>query len=189
MTRKLFYIGLTIFTLTIGSIITHSCRDVLTVEAKICSVTFTGINPSNDNSPDKFLNDIGFLVMGHRVGATCYFPTDFNFISTCYATSPKCVKWQNDFMTSSFQILLDRQVIIAGETVKPNADLFQKSMFRDKTTIKKVEDCQFVVMTIMLTPDLVSQMTFEQGVYNVTFNCNTTDNKTFINQRQVIFKP
>lgn len=188
MTRKLFYIFLTMLAWTVSTILVQSCNDMLVSEGQINSVCFTGLNPSNDNSPDEFLNDIGFVVMGFRENSTCNRPSGFGLISSCYATT-KCTKWQNDFIISSFQLKFDKQVIIAGDTISPNTDLFQNSIFRDNTAINKDEDdCKYITMKIILSPNLVSQITFDQGIYTVSFDCSTSDSKTFSKQRQVIFK-
>ncbi len=187
MNRKLFFIGITFFLLTLLSTLNQSCENILSYDATICTLEFTGLNPSYDNSPDKFSTEIGFLITGSYDRSACYAP-DFGLVSTCYATS-KCAKWKNDLIPSSFQLLVDRPVLISGDTVKPNTDLFQNQIFKNNTAIdRNKEDCKFVQFTILFSKDLVSKIIFEPGVYNITFNCSSTDNRTFTNKRQVIFK-
>ncbi len=166
----------------------QSCEDFFSYEASICEIEFRGLKfKSPDVQPDTMTTDVGFVVAAYP-DQTCYKQPSFNLISTCYATT-KCAKWQNEIVQSSFKLSLDKSVIISGDTILPNTDLFQISSFINGIQVVKDKfDCKYIEYTITFNTDFLNKTTFENGLYNVTFNCSTNDSKTFVKQRQVIFK-
>ena len=188
MKRKLFLITLLYLTAIISLTIFQSCEDLLSYKASICDIEFRGLKYKYPAvQPDPMTTDVGFTVLASP-DKTCYIQPTFNLISTCYATT-KCAKWQNEILQSSFKLTFDKQVIISGDTILPNTDLFQLSSFINGVQVVKDKfECKGIEYTITFSTDLLNKTTFENGLYNVTFTCNTNDSRTFTKQRQVIFK-
>jgi len=188
MKLKVLFIFTFILTITIILTALQSCEDLFSYNASICDIELTGLNYKYpDVQPDTMTTTVGLRVTAYP-NQSCYILPSFNLISTCYATK-KCANWQNEIMQSSFKLSFDKQVIISGDTILPNTDIFQKSNFTSGIEVKKDDwDCNYIGYTITFGSDLLNQMTFEQGIYNATFTCNTNDNRTFVKQRQIIFK-
>ena len=188
MKLKLFFIILLYLTATISLTVFQSCEDLLSYKASICDIEFLGLKYKYpDVQPDTMTTDVGFTVVAYP-NQTCYIQPTFNLNSTCYATT-KCAKWQNEIVQSSFKLTFDKQVIISGDTILPNTDLFQLSSFINGVQVDKDKfECRGIEYKIIFSTDLLKKTTFEDGLYNATFTCSTNDSRTFIKQRQVIFK-
>jgi hypothetical protein len=185
------FILITVIHLTVSIFLTvlQSCQDLFTYDASICDIEFRGLTSTTfpDIQPDTMTKDIGFVITS-SLGNICSIRPSFNLVTSCYATT-KCAKWQNEFVQSSFKLSFDRQVIISGDTIAPNTDLFKEKAFTKGVEVKKSDfDCKYIKYTITLNSDLQNQTVFEQGIYNVSFTCNTNDSRTFNKQRQVVFK-
>lgn len=186
MKKKLFLILIAFPFLTVTAILFQSCLFDFSYEAKICKVDFTSINPTYDNQ-DTFSGEVGFLVSGYEDNNCSVKSMSLGLVYNSYAMT-KCIKWLNSFDTSSFQILLDQPLVIDGKTIDANINLFDVTTFKEGIKIKKrEEDCKSVKIEIIVPPNLLDKMEFQKGVYNVTFKCETSDKRTFIKQRQVIF--
>jgi hypothetical protein len=188
MKLKLFLIALFCITATISLTVIQSCDDILSYKASICDIEFRGIKYKYpDVQPDTMTTDVGFTILAYP-NQNCYIQPKFNLISSCYATTMSA-KWQNEIVQSSFKLTLDRQVIISNDTIFPFTDLFQLSTFINGVkVIKDKFEGRQIEYTITFNPDFLNNITFENGLYNATFTCSTDDSRTFIKQRQVIFK-
>lgn len=188
MKIKLSLIILLYLTVAIFLTVFQSCEDLLSYKASICDIEFRGLKYQYpDVQPDTMTTEVGFIISAYP-NQTCYIQPTFNLISTCYATT-KCAKWQNEIVQSSFKLTFDKQVIISGDTILPNTDLFQLSNFINGVQVVKDEfECKDIEYTITFSTDLLSKTLFENGLYNATFTCSTNDSRIFIKQRQVIYK-
>lgn len=188
MKLKLFIITFLYLTATISLTVFQSCEDLLSYKASICDIEFRGLKYEYpDFQPDTMTTDVGFIVHAYP-NQTCYIQPTFNLISTCYATT-KCAKWQNELLQSSFKLSFNRQLLISNDTIFPNTDLFQNSSFVSGAHITKDNsECKSIEYTITFSSDLLNKTTFEQGIYNATFTCSTNDGRTFVKNRQIIFK-
>jgi hypothetical protein len=125
----------------------------------------------------------------------CYRLPPFNLISTCYATT-KAPRWKNKILTSSFKLSFDKQVVLFGDTIYADSDLFQVSNFVAGIEITEERHGPYddsletaIEYQINFTSSLLDSLTFENGIYNSNFSCSTDDNRTFTKQRAVVFKP
>ena len=189
MTKKLIYVISIFVFLTIISILNHSCERIFTYKATICDVNFSGSKNLNAERDTITGNTIRFLVTTILNTEICQFP-NFSFIQNSYALT-KCAKYQNEILTTSFQISFDRNLIISNDTVPANSNLFENQVFRSNTEIIKNDqyDCKYLTYEITLSPNLTSNVKFEPGIYFVNFICNTNDGKTFNKYRQIVFIP
>lgn len=183
MKRKI--IILTIIYITIGIFI-NSCG-LLKYDAMICDITFAALNSTHQENqqPDRFSDKIGFEIWSIAKSPTCYLPR-IQLFNSAYATT-KCAEFQNRLLQSTYELSLDRSIVLNNDTIKANTNLLAIPDILGLTDIEINEDCKFVTSTIIFRQELIDRMTFVLGEYVVNFNCSTSDNKTFTKTRRVIF--
>lgn len=175
---------LTIIYFVLG--VTSSC--FLKYDAFICDIEFTGLNSfgKNNDSPDVFENEIGFEISSIPSSQNCYIPK-LNLFNSAYATT-KCAEFQNQIITSTYKLRLNRPLILNSDTIYKDTDLLSISEIKNSTKIEIIEECKSVISTIIFNNDLSEQLEFETGIYEVVFECSTNDNRNFTKSREVIFK-
>lgn len=181
ITLFLLYVGLGVFL--------HSCG-IMKYDATICDIRFAALHSTfstDDQQPDKFGDKIGFEITSIEKSPTCYVPTTFQLFNAAYATT-KCAVFQNELLTSTYELYLDRPILLNNDTINANTNLLAIPAIISATTIELFEDCKFVSSTILFQQKLIDKITFEEGIYKVTFNCMTSDDKSFEKTREVIFK-
>jgi hypothetical protein len=188
MKVKIFVIILLYLSGVICLVVCQSCEGFLSYKASVCDIEFYGLGSKRfDVQPDTMTTDVGFVILAHP-SQICHIQPAINIISACYATT-KCAKWQNEILPSSFKLSLNKQVIISTETIPANTDLFRNSHFIAGVYIAKDKsDCKNIEYTIKFSSDLLNKTIFEEGIYDVTFTCNTNDRRTFVEHRQAVFK-
>ena len=187
MTRK--FIILTIGYFALGIFTFTACEGLLEYDAKICDITFAGLNLTHNpdrEEPDRFGDQVGFEIWSVESSPTCYFPT-WQVFNSAHATT-KCAEFQNQLLQHTYELSLDRPIFLTNDTIPPNTDLLAFQEIIELTDIEINEDCKFVTSTIIFRQDLIDKMDFEYGEYQVTFKCSTTDNRNFSKTRKVIFK-
>lgn len=185
MARKIIILVMAYFAL--GIITFTAC--VSRYEAKICDIHFTGlysIHKIDNDEPDTFEDEIGFEIRSTANSPTCYFPS-IQLFNSAYATS-KCAEFQNQLVAATYQISLNRPIVLAGDTIWANTNLMNVPEFVALTDVTIKKDCDFVGSRIMFKPDLTAQLQFETGEYTVTFKCGTSDDRAFTKTRNVIFE-
>lgn len=179
----LIFIGFCGFAIMISFL--QSC-DLMKYDATICDIEFTGINQSL-SEPDYLTEKIGFVIRSVNNCPSALNLNRLNLISSCYATT-KCAEWQNALLESSYELRLDRQIILENDTILPNTDLLHVEKLKVGIKISTENDCKFIISTIDFSDEIREKLNVETGIYNVTFNCRTTDGKEFEKQRKVILK-
>lgn len=185
---RIKFIILTIMYFGFGISTFTSCGELLKYDATICDISFGGLNSdfaTNSAQPDKFSGRIGFEIQSISKSPTCLLPT-IQLFNSAYATS-KCAVFQNQLLKSSYELSFDRPIILNGDTINSNTNLLAITNIAGNTDINLDEDCKFVTSTIVFRQELIDQIVFELGDYLVTFKCSTSDNKTFLKTRRVIF--
>ncbi len=185
MKQKIFILTLGYFALGIATFTACS----LSYDASICDIQFTGLHSMgnfDDEEPDTFENQIGFEILALPSSPTCYIPP-IEVFSSAVATT-KCAVYQNQLLKSTYQISLDRPIILNNDTISANTDLLNLPEINSLTEITIDEECKLVTSQIIFTSELTNQIEFESGVYLVTFQCSTSDSRLFTKTRKVIFK-
>jgi hypothetical protein len=186
MKLKLLFILVLYWATIIFMAMFQSCG-LLSFDATICDIEFRGLERYPIVQQDTMTTDVSFAVIAYPGEIGSIGPT-FNLVSTCYATT-KCARWQNRILESTFKMSFDRQVIIAGDTILPDTDLFQLPAFTNGIQILENDrHCKSIDYAIVFGSELLNQISFENGMYTVSFSCSTDDNRTFLKQRQVVFK-
>lgn len=172
-----------------GVLLFSACEGFLKYDSTICDIQFSGLqsdwNPSGD-APDTFGDRIGFKIVAIESSPTCYFPA-IQVFNSAYATT-KCADYQNQLLTSTYQISFDRPFVLNNDTIEHNTDLLGVSEIKALTEIDIEAICNLVSSTIIFKPELIDQIEFEAGEYLVTFKCSTSDNRDFLKKRKVVFQ-
>lgn len=187
MIRKLIIIIAGFYGFFVLTTILQSC-DLLSYDATICDIYFTGIkNFQSDSEPDDLTQEIGFVIRAKDYCTSAFNFNDLNLISSCYATT-KCADWQNGLNESSFELSFDKLIIFNNDTIKPNQDLLKIASIKTGIKIVTTNECKFILSRINFSDELRNKLLIDTGIYNVTFKCKTTDGKEFEKQRKVILR-
>lgn len=173
--------------LALGILMFTACN--LSYDATICDIQFAGLHSTgklDNEEPDTFEDQIGFEIMSIESSPTCYIPP-IQVFSSANATT-KCAEFQNQLLKSTYQISLNRPIILNNDTITPSTDLLNLPEINSLTDITINEGCKFVTSQIIFKSELTNQIEFESGEYLVTFQCSTSDSKEFSKTRKVIFK-
>lgn len=159
----------------------------LTKEIYICGIEFYPVvEMVNADSIPEFTDKIEFQVSSTRGAPSCYL-APINFFTTAVATSINYV-FQNKLIISSYELVLDKAVVLEGDTIPPNTDLLMNEIIMAQTIIDYFDDSDYAFSNIRFNTDLVEILDFESGVYHVNFKCATDDGKEFENTTQVVFR-
>lgn len=185
MTRKIILLAIGY---VVTGVLTFTACEVFTFDTSICDIEFAGLNSlawRNSVEPDSITSPIGFELSSWTYEHTCYRPT-LQVFPSAYAAS-NCAKFRNRLLPGTYQILLDKPMVIGSDTIAPLTDLLGIPEVRALTEINIEKDCHRVYSTIIFKPELARLMHFEQVMYRVTFICATDDSRVFVKYRWVRF--
>ena len=107
--------------------------------------------------------------------------------NSAYATT-KCAEFQNQLLKNTYELTLDRPIILNNVIISPNTNLLGIASIVGLTDIEIKEECKFVKSTIIFRQELINQIDFEIGEYVASLKCQTSDNRTFSKTRRIIFE-
>lgn len=173
-------------------VVSQSCRPE---HYRITGIKFSGATiakrdaemQANYYTPtDTFTNDIVFVV---SYKAQYLYGMNASVGEKCYATTVPTV-YDNSMLSDLDSIKFDRPFTYRGETFPANTNILanwkvrrQVAIFENNMTFNGGSADK----VFEFTPDFTSNAVFEQGIYEVTFTCHTSDNQKFEKTIEVRF--
>lgn len=189
MLRRIFSIFAIYFALIPLSII-PSCEDWLINEATICGIQFSaseeGVFGVELDSIPILEEEIVFVVWARNFEPLCWQPK-LELVSSAYATSI-CYSFTNSLLQSTYELSFDRPFVFESDTIPAGTNLYMQPEIAAQIETIIDESCDWYSSFITFTPALRNACVFEQGEYEATFSCESSDNKAFTESTRVIFK-
>lgn len=114
-----------------------------------------------------------------------YIPT---MVNSCYATS-RGSALENSLVEESFSLSFSKPFTYNGELIPANTNIFDNESIRKEIKIEYPNNTSIYDPTYIKFSELFFQnSTFEEGLSEVTFSCETSDEKSFSKVTSVLVK-
>ncbi|MEL6593815.1 MAG: hypothetical protein AAFQ68_27180 [Bacteroidota bacterium] len=169
------------------------CENWLRYEVWLCELEFWAGEPFTTNGPNidgVFVlapdENLAFTFIGSGGTQTCWIPTN-PFVQTAYAFSP-CADFQNVPLQPTFDLQLDRAIEFRNQTIPAGTNLLMEAEIAREVSIEVSFDCDFYLVQLRFSPASQNDLLFEEGEYEVSFACETDDERALSTSARVIFR-
>jgi hypothetical protein len=176
-----FFVGILLFQI-------NSC-DLLKFDMTICDIHFSSISNRyvNQEAIDTLTGEIGFIITDIPSSPSCFYLPNAALFNSAMATT-KCGDYQNRLITSSYELYFSQNLIIENDTIFANTNALDYPFIKNQTKITCTENCDYIQSYIIFEDDLYNSVTFEEGSYEVSFRCTTSDDRHFNKSTSVYLK-
>ena len=121
-----------------------------------------------------FKNDVVFAI-GEQIETVAYL--NLNFAEKCYATT-FAKKYNNSILIESFSLKFNKEFTFKNQIINANENLFANSEIKNQISVFKSNQA-FGDIIIEFNSNFKNQSIFTSDIYQVEFECKTSDNRLF----------
>jgi len=182
--RSLFLLVAMPLALAISGIL-DSCGPLLRYDGYVCSILLRADFDASIDTPE--VTASRHLVVEARAQSVCFVPPP-KLINSAYAMT-KCAVWKNGIDSTSFDLRLDRDLIVESDTIPANTNLLARESFARYTKFsKRASECKALTYELPFPSELLNAMGVDTNVYLLALSCRTTDNKPLSDTLPVLFR-
>lgn len=130
-----------------------------------------------------FKNDVVFAIQ-EQIETVASL--NLGLVEKCYATT-FAKKFNNSILIESFSLKLNKEFTFNNQVISANQNLFTNTEIKNQISVFKSNQA-FGDIIIEFNPSFMSEAIFVNGIYQIEFECKTTDNRVFNKIIEVTFE-
>lgn len=130
-----------------------------------------------------FKNDVVFAIQEQ---IETIASLNIGLVEKCYATT-FAKKYNNSILIESFSLQLNKEFTFRNQVINANENLFINSNIKNEISVFKSNQA-FGDIIIEFNPSFMNETKFKNEIYEVKFECKTSDNRVFTKIIEVKFE-